>query len=96
MANNKGYLTAKTDKASDEYYTPKFAVLPIVKYIDSHKTIWCPFDTENSEYVKLFRESGHKVIATHISNGENFFEVNCPKCDYIISNPPYSSKLEVF
>lgn len=56
----------------------------------------CPFDTENSEYVKLFRESGHKVIATHISNGENFFEVNCPKCDYIISNPPYSLKLEVF
>ena len=26
MAINKGYLTAKTDKASDEVYTPAYAV----------------------------------------------------------------------
>lgn len=29
---NKGYLTAKTDKASDEVYTPAYAVKPILKY----------------------------------------------------------------
>ena len=34
MSINKGYLTAKTDKASDEYYTPREAVIPILKYID--------------------------------------------------------------
>ena len=33
MALNKGYLTAKTDKASDEVYTPSFAVEPIIKHI---------------------------------------------------------------
>jgi len=33
MALNKGYLTAKTDKASDEVYTPVYAVKPIIKYI---------------------------------------------------------------
>ena len=33
LAINKGYLTAKTDKASDEVYTPEYAVLPLVKYI---------------------------------------------------------------
>jgi hypothetical protein len=33
MALNKGYLTAKTDKASDEVYTPTYAVKPILKYI---------------------------------------------------------------
>lgn len=59
MAINKGYLTAKTDKQSDEYYTPKEAVLPIIKYIDrgnkSSYTVWCPFDNEESEYVKCIR-----------------------------------------
>ena len=34
MALNIGYLTAKTDKASDEVYTPAYAVKPILKYID--------------------------------------------------------------
>ena len=60
MALNKGYLTAKTDKASDEVYTPAYAVKPIIKYItmrDYPMIIWCPFDMEYSKYVKprLFR-----------------------------------------
>lgn len=29
MAINKGYLTAKTTKASDEYVTPDYAITPI-------------------------------------------------------------------
>ena len=33
MSLNKGYLTAKTNKESDEVYTPTYAVLPLVKYI---------------------------------------------------------------
>lgn len=33
MAINKGYLTAKTDKASDEVYTPAYAVQPLIKYL---------------------------------------------------------------
>ena len=57
--------------------------------------IWCPFDTEESLFVKRFREAGYTVIATHISNGEDFFEIETPHCDYIISNPPYSLKGKV-
>ena len=68
MALNKGYLTAKTDKASDEVYTPAYAVKPILKYITPDKIIWCPFDKEDSEYVKLIRANNNKVIATHIDN----------------------------
>lgn len=59
-------------------------------------TIWCPFDTEDSLFVKLFRQRGYTVIATHIANGQDFFAIDSPKCDYIISNPPYSLKGEVF
>lgn len=93
MANNKGYLTAKTDKASDEYYTPESAVKPIIKYIPKDSVVWCPFDTEKSKYVELLRNSGFKVIYSHIDNGENFFFYEPTEhYDVIISNPPFSCK----
>ena len=81
---------------NDEFYTPQYAVTPITKYLlPPPRTIWCPFDTEDSWFVKIFRDMGYKVIATHIANGEDFFEMDPPECDYIISNPPYSMKTEV-
>ena len=100
MRINKGYLTAKTDKASDEYYTPREAVIPILKYIDKGNkkqyTVWCPFDKEDSEYVKCIREEGHKVIFSHIDDGKNFFEYEPEEhYDCIISNPPFSLKDDV-
>ena len=81
---------------NDEFYTPIYAIQPIKKYIKPNSTIWCPFDTENSLFVKEFLSEGHKVIATHICNGQNFFNIEIPDCDYIISNPPYSCKGDVF
>lgn len=33
MPRNIGYLTAKTDKASDEVFTAAFAVKPLLKYL---------------------------------------------------------------
>ena len=100
MPANKGYLTARTDKASDEVYTPAYAVKPILKYINrgdkSQYTIWCPFDTEESEYVKLIRAAGHKVIASHIDEDKNFFFYEPEEeYDYIISNPPFSVKDDI-
>ena len=81
---------------NNEYYTPPYAVKPIIKYLKPHSTIWCPFDTEESNYVKMLREAGHDVIATHIDSGGDFFKIEPPKCDYIISNPPFSLKQQVF
>ena len=83
---------------NDEFYTPNYAITPILKYIRKppHIIVWCPFDTEESNYVKRFRFFGYNVIATHISNGQDFFKIQPPKCDYIISNPPYSLKGQVF
>ena len=93
MPLNKGYLTAKTNKQSDEYYTPDYAVIPILKYLKPGSIIWCPFDTKNSSYSRIFQENGFKVITSHIDNGENFFFYE-PDCHYdvIISNPPFSCK----
>lgn len=83
-------------KKNDEYYTPDYAVRPLIKYLKPNSTVWCPFDTEESEYVKVLSKEGFNVIHTHIFNGEDFFEIDVPECDYIISNPPYSLKGMVF
>lgn len=96
MGINKGYLQAATNKESDEVYTPEYAVAPIIKYLKEGQTIWCPFDEEDSSYVKLLKEKGYKVIATHIFNGQNFFTYEPTESyDAIISNPPFSIKDDV-
>lgn len=81
---------------NDEYYTPEYAVYPILKYIKPNSTIWCPFDKKDSKFVEVFKKEGFKVIYGHIETGEDFFKVDVPNCDYIISNPPYSLRGEVF
>ena len=81
---------------NDEYYTPSYAVYPIMKYLKEGSTIWCPFDKEESNFVQVLTKEGFKVIYGHIETGQDFFKVEVPECDYIISNPPYSLKGEVF
>lgn len=84
---------------NDEYYTPEYAIEPILKYLKHNSKIWCPFDTEESNFVKILIDSGHTVTATHIENGFDFFKSDITKAqkfDYIISNPPYSLKGKVF
>jgi hypothetical protein len=81
---------------NDEFYTPEYAVKPILKYIKNESVIWCPFDTEQSMYVKIFIDSGFRVVRSHIKYGVDFFTCPPPECDYIISNPPYSMKGDVF
>lgn len=94
-------ITNKADTVNgvnknDEFYTPDYAIIPLLKYLKPKSTIWCPFDTDDSHFVKILTENGHNVINTHIFAGFDFFSMDIPKCDYIISNPPYSIKFEVF
>lgn len=91
----------KMDKVAgsgnDEFYTPAYAVRPIMRYIPAESTIWCPFDSDDSLFVKLLEGDGHKVLFSHISNGVDFFSTEPPDgTEYIVSNPPYSLKNEVF
>lgn len=81
---------------NDEYYTPEYAVYPIMEKLKAGSTVWCPFDTYESNYVKVLSKNGFNVIHTHIFDGQDFFSQEIPECDYIISNPPYSLKGEVF
>ncbi len=82
---------------NDEFYTPEYAILPIMKYLKPNSYIWCPFDTNSSNFVKLLTKAGHKVDCTHLNYWSNFFDYTPNSdVDYIISNPPYSCKKEVF
>ena len=103
IINNKLMkLDLVASSQNDEFYTPPYAIKPLLKYLKPKSKIWCCFDTENSWYVKLLREEGHTVYHSSILTGGDFFEIidkHTPLLkkglDYIISNPPYSKKDEV-
>jgi hypothetical protein len=89
------YAGYSQKSSTDEQYTPAYAVAPIVKYIPKNKIVWCPFDTEHSEFVLALRDAGIKVVYSHIRTGEDFFTYEPGRWDMIVSNPPFSIKQQV-
>lgn len=88
-------LDKVANSGNDEFFTPIPPIKAIMKYIPLGSTIWCPFDTKESNFYKLFNGGGYNVITSHINEGKDFFTTEMPQCDYIISNPPYSCKGKV-
>jgi hypothetical protein len=96
LITNKAEIKGEVNP-NDEFYTPNYAIDPLLKYLKPNSFIWCPFDTEESNFVKTLLKMGHNVYWTHIEAGIDFFKQEPPKgIDYIISNPPYSIKAAVF
>lgn len=60
--------------ANDECYTPDYAVKPILPFVNPSDVIWCPFDTDESQFVKLLQANGNRVIASHITTGQDFYQ----------------------
>ena len=79
---------------NDECYTPAYGVEPILKYIPEGAVVWCPFDKEESEFVKLISKT-NKVVYSHIDLGQDFFEYE-PEYWDVISNPPFTNKRKYF
>ena len=61
-----------------------------------NQIIWCPFDDENSEFVKVFRENDYKVVNSHIKYGQDYYKYEPEKWDVMISNPPFTNKAQIF
>ncbi len=95
MIENDSVDFAKRKGKSDEWYTPKDAIIQILKYIKQNSTVWCPFDKPVSNFVGMIEEEGHKVICSHIDDGGDFFEYEPEHYDIIISNPPYSLRNDI-
>lgn len=78
----------------DEQYTPKHWVELLLPYIQhlKWKTIRCPFDREDSQFVKVFQENWFNVVYSHLDYWQDFLTYEPPKRDVIISNPPYKNK----
>ena len=72
LITNKAEKTIERNE-NDEFYTPNYAINPLLKYLKNNSFIWCPFDLPESNFVKTLNKSGHKVLNTHIDNNEDFF-----------------------
>lgn len=90
------YAKFLNSNRSDEKYTPRYAVVPIMKYLPKDVVVWCPFDTANSEFVLGLEGQGFKVVYSHLLTGQDFFSYEPDYWDVIVSNPPFSSKVRVF
>lgn len=90
---NSFFQQVKQSSGSDEYLTPREAVLPILPYVQG-KRVWCPFDLPDSNFVQVLREQDILVLASHIESGQDFFTYAPPKESYdcICSNPPFSKR----
>ena len=75
---------------SDEWYTDIKTVNKMIELLNPlpKSKILCPFDTENSNFVKQLKEQGHEVIY----GINDFLKSNKYNFDYIITNPPFSIK----
>ena len=65
----------------DEFYSPLYAVKPIFKYLNKGTTIWCPFDTADSYFVRYGKKLGFKVIK------EEFYEREKIHNYYMVYDP---------
>lgn len=81
---------------NDCCFTPRYGVLPLLEFVPKNKIIWCPFDTEESEFVKVFTENKYKVVYSHISAGQDYYSYEPKKWDIMISNPPFTAKKKIF
>ncbi|MBE3139170.1 MAG: tRNA (adenine-N(6)-)-methyltransferase [Thermoplasmata archaeon] len=92
----KSQDVAYSNGGNDECMTPDYGVVPILKYIPAGKVVWCPFDTEESNFVKLISRQ-NEVIFTHIDMGRDFYTYEpSQNWDIIVSNPPFTGKRKIF
>ena len=74
---------------SDEFFTPEYALNPLIPYLKKEWLIWeCAYGDGN--LAKHLEKNGFKIKG---AKGIDFFKENIPlSCDILITNPPYSLK----
>jgi len=80
---------------NDECYTPAYGVEPILEFIPEDIIVWCPFDDDNSEFVKQISKQ-NPVVYSHINEDKDFFSYEPDEWNIIVSNPPFTNKRKFF
>lgn len=89
---------------NDECYTPAYAVKALLPWLrhsplglsPQDTTIWCPFDTRDSQFVCVLAAAGYTVVYSHIDAGQDFYSYEPPAWDILVSNPPFTNKAGIF
>ena len=84
---------------TDEWYTTRESVELIIPYLQekNYKKILCPFDKEDSNFVRVLTEQGYEVLYSHIETGVDFFKIkDFSAYDAVVSNPPFSKRQKIF
>lgn len=88
-------LKGKAYNSGDEYYTRKEDIEDFLPYWDlSDKVVYCPCDSEKSEFVKYFKQKGKCKELIYTSDDFRTHEDLFQKADIIITNPPFSLKID--
>ena len=91
MASTNLQMLNKTgnNSESDECYTPNSALIPLLEYLDKHKTYYDCTSGISSNIVNFFNENEFKCKS---SMNRDFLTDTFNDYDIIITNPPYSKK----
>ena len=93
---------------NDENYTPSWGVAPLLQFVEWHAdscnfvngrdlVIWMPFDTKDSQFVKMISKMDNVEVAySHIDLGQDFYNFEPERWDIIVSNPPFTDKRKIF
>ncbi len=94
MPTKQAMIKYVKSEKNDEIYTPKYAIMPLLKYLPKNLVVWECTDFGDSNITNVLKENGFKVISTHKDNFD-FLRDNADfDFDIIITNPPYSLKDE--
>ncbi len=90
MKNKK--LKIQMNGRSDEFYTPKYALKPLLPFLKKNWTIWeCAWG--GGSLAEHLRKKGFKIIGEPFKDFlDRDFGLDTKGFDCIVTNPPYSLK----
>tara|TARA_Y200000002_G_scaffold340424_1_gene310964 strand:- start:6951 stop:7448 length:498 start_codon:yes stop_codon:yes gene_type:complete len=92
MASSNISMLSKTGNNihSDECYTPKDALIPLLQYLDKKLTYYDCTSNISSNIVDFLISNGFNCVS---SKGKDFLVDDIPSgVDVVLTNPPYSKK----
>ena len=86
------FINHQTKNAMQDYYTPEYAIRPLLDIIPKNYIIWEPCNGQG-HISKFFIKHGYKVITSDIKTGQDFLKYEPDEhYDIIITNTPFKNK----